>query len=164
MSRALAASIASRATHLPRLASKPAVSGSSGARPSSSGLNIALWIVQGLLALTFAGTGLWKLATPVPDLAGKMPWMGQVSPAFLYTTALFDLLGGIGLVLPSLTRIKPGLTVLAALGCVGLMLAAILFHVSRGEAGNTPFNFVLVALCSFVAWGRRSRAPIAPRR
>lgn len=131
-------------------------------RPST-GLNIALWIVQGLLALTFAGTGFWKLSTPIAELAEKMPWMGQVSPAFLYVTAAADLLGGLGVFLPSITRIKPGLTVLAALGCVALMASAILFHISRSEGANTPFNFVMVGLALFVAWGRRAKAPIAPR-
>jgi len=127
------------------------------------GLNIGLWIVQALLALTFVGTGLWKLFTPVSELGAKMPWMAEVSRGFLFATAAFDLLGGLGLLLPSLTRIKPGLTVLAALGCAALMASAIVFHVSRGEAANTPFNFLLVALSLFVAWGRRSKAPIAPR-
>jgi DoxX-like protein len=88
---------------------------------------------------------------------------GQVSPGLLYATALFDILGGLGILLPSATRSKPGLTVLAALGCVALQGSAIVFHLSRGEAANTPFNFLLVALSVFVAWGRRSRAPIAPR-
>ena len=129
---------------------------------SAKGLPIALWIVQGLLALTFVGTGLWKLATPIPELAAKMPWMGQTSPGFLYLTAVFDLLGGLGVLLPSVTRIQPRLTVLAALGCVLLMAGAIVFHVSRGEAANTPFNFMLAALSAFVAWGRH-RAPIQPR-
>ncbi len=118
-------------------------------------MNIALWVVQALLALTFVGTGVWKLATPVADLASKMPWMGQVSPGFLYLTAALDVLCGLGVLLPTLTRIKPGLAVLGALGCVGLMLGAVVFHVSRGEAANTPFNFVLIALALFVAWGRR---------
>jgi uncharacterized membrane protein len=126
-------------------------------------MNIGLWLVQALLGLTFAGTGIWKLVTPISELAAKMPWMGQVSPSFLYLTALFDLLGGLGLLLPSLTRIKPGLTVLAALGCVGLMLGAVIFHVSRGEGASTPFNFVMIALSLFVAWGRHAKAPIAPR-
>jgi uncharacterized membrane protein len=125
------------------------------------GLSISLWIVQGLLALTLAGTGLWKLAAPIPGLAAKMPWMGQVSPSFLYVTAVLDILGGLGVLLPSVTRIKPGLAVLAALGCVALMAGAILFHLSRGEAADTPFNFLLLALSLFVAWGRRSKAPIA---
>ena len=125
-------------------------------------LNIGLWLVQALLGLTFAGTGIWKLATPIPTLAAAMPWMGQVSPGFLYFTAVFDFLGGVGLLLPSLTRIKPGLTVLAALGCALLQASAIVFHFSRGEGANTPFNFMLVALSLFVAWGRR-KAPILAR-
>lgn len=121
----------------------------------SKGLRVAIGIVQSLLAVTFVGTGLWKLFTPIPELAAKMPWMGQVSPGFLHLTAVFDLLGGLGLALPSLTRIKPGLTVLAAIGCAALMASAAIFHFSRGEGANTPFNFVMIALSLFVAWGRR---------
>ena len=124
----------------------------------SRGLSIGLWIVQGLLFALFAGTGVWKLVTPIPQLAAVFPWMGQVSPAFLHATALFDLLGGIGILLPALTRIMPSLTVLAALGCAALQACAIVFHISRGEAKATPFNFVLVLLSLFVFWGRRSNA------
>jgi hypothetical protein len=126
-------------------------------------MHVGLWFVQALLGITFAGTGIWKLTTPIAELAAKMPWMGEVSPGFLYTTAVFDLLGGLGLLLPSVTRIKPRLTVLAALGCATLMAGAIVFHVTRGEAANTPFNFVLIALSLFIAWGRHSKAPIAAR-
>jgi hypothetical protein len=43
------------------------------------------------------------------------------------------------------------------------MAGAIVFHISRGEAADTPFDFVLAALALFVAWGRRKQAPIAPR-
>ena len=129
----------------------------------SRGLNIALWVVQFFSSLTLIGGALWKLATPIPELAAQMPWMGQVSPTFLYVTAIFDLLGGLGMVLPSVTRIQPRLTVLAALGVVLLMTGAILFHFSRGEGASTPFNFVLGGLALFVAWGRHARAPIAAR-
>ncbi|MFT3770975.1 MAG: DoxX family protein [Minicystis sp.] len=92
-----------------------------------------------------------------------IPWAGQVPASFLHATGVIDLCGGIGVVLPSLTRIKPGLGVLAALGCAALQVSAIVFHISRGEAANTPFNVLLVALALFVFWGRRYRAPIAPR-
>lgn len=131
--------------------------------PPSKGLGLSLWIVQWLLAVTFVGTAIWKVATPIAQLAAMIPWAGQVSPALLYGTALFDLLGGLGVVLPSLTRIKPGLTVLAALGCAALQASAIVFHLSRGEAANTPFNFLLLALALFVAWGRYSKAVLSPR-
>jgi uncharacterized membrane protein YphA (DoxX/SURF4 family) len=123
----------------------------------SKALNLGLWIVQVLLALTFAGGGLWKLFTPLPTIAAMIPWAGQVPPAFFYATAIFDLLGGVGVLLPWITRIKPGLTPLAALGCAVLQVSAIVFHLSRGEAANTPFNFLLVALSLFVFWGRRSK-------
>jgi len=139
------------------------IPGDATRRPSKV-LNTCLWIVQGLLALTFAGTGVWKLTTPIPELAAKMPWMGQESPVLLYATAVFDLLGGLGIILPSITRIKPRLVVLAALGCVALMTAAIVFHFSRGEGLNTPFNFLMIALSLFVAWGRYSKARISPRQ
>jgi len=129
----------------------------------SRALNVTLWIVQAILAVTFAGTGVWKLVTPIPKLAAMVPWMGQVSPSFLHITGVIDLCGGVGLLLPALTRIKPGLTVLAALGCAALQVCAIVFHISRGEAGVTPFNLLLAALSLFVAWGRHTRAPIQAR-
>ncbi len=93
-------------------------------------LHIGLWVVQALLAVIFVGTGVWKLVTPLPALAAAMPWMGQVAPGFLYLTAVVDLCGGLGIVLPSLTRIKPGLTVLAALGCAAFQACAIVFCVA----------------------------------
>jgi hypothetical protein len=122
-------------------------------RPGKA-LTVALWSAQVLLFLLFAGTGIWKLVTPVDALAAKFPWMGDVSPGFLRMTAAFDLLGGIGVLLPTITRVKPRLAAVAALGCALLQISAIGFHLKRGEAANTPFNFFLVALALFVAWGR----------
>jgi uncharacterized membrane protein len=130
---------------------------------ASTGLSVSLWVVQSLLCLLFAGTGVWKLLTPVPQLAAQFPWMGQVPVAFMRATGVIDLLGGIGLLLPAITRIKPGLTALAALGCAVLQACAIVFHVARGEAVSTPFNFLLLALSIFVFRGRRSKALIQPR-
>lgn len=115
---------------------------------------VALWIVQVLLCLLFVGTGVWKLATPIPKLAAMIPWAGQVSPAFLRFTAVVDLAGGLGVLLPTVTRIGPRLAVAAAVGCALLQASAVVFHFSRGEAANTPFNFVLIGLSAFVAWGR----------
>jgi hypothetical protein len=126
-------------------------------------LDVVLWVVQSLLSLTFAGGAVWKLVTPIPAIAATFPWAGQVSPSFLHATAVFDLLGGLGVLLPSLTRIQPRLTVLAALGCAALQVCAIVFHVARAEGADTPFNFFLLGLSLFVAWGRNSKASIAPR-
>ena len=122
-------------------------------------LNVSLWLVQALLALLFVGTGLFKLLTPIPKLAALWPWAGE-QPGLVPLTAAADLLGGLGLVVPALARIRPQqLTRLAALGGAALQLAAIGFHFSRGEQANTPFNFGLLALALFVWWGR-GKAPL----
>jgi uncharacterized membrane protein YphA (DoxX/SURF4 family) len=119
-------------------------------------LNIALLIVQGSLMLTFVGGGIWKLVTPVQELAMMIPWAGQVPTRFLYATAIFDIFGGVGVLLPYILRVPRCLAVAAALGCAALQASAIIFHCWRGEAVNTPFNFLVLALSLFVAWGRRS--------
>jgi uncharacterized membrane protein YphA (DoxX/SURF4 family) len=125
-------------------------------------VRVGLWAVQILLFVVFTGTGVWKLLTPVPQLAAMIPWAGEVSAPFLHATAVLDLLGGVGVLLPTVTRVAPGLAVLAALGCAALQVGAIVFHLFRGEAADTPFNVLLAALSLFVAWGRWA-AP-APKR
>lgn len=134
--------------------------------PSSSdkAIRVSLWIAQALVFAAFCGAGFVKTMTPIPELAGMMPWTGQYSTAFVRFIGLVDLAGGLGILLPALTRIKPGLTVLAALGGSTLQVLAIAFHASRGEFAVLPLNFVLLPLCLFVLWGRGKRAPIAPRR
>ncbi|EEA02588.1 conserved hypothetical protein [Burkholderia sp. H160] len=89
---------------------------------------------------------------------------GQVSPAFLRCMGLIDALGGIGILLPALTRIQPRLTVWAAFGCSLLQVSAIVFHVSRAEAQVIPLNLVLLALFTFILWGRVRKIPISSRR
>jgi len=126
-------------------------------------LRVGLWIAQSLLFLVFGSSGLVKLLTPIPELAAMMPWTGQFPESFVRVIGLIDLAGGIGILLPALTRILPRLTVMAALGCAVLQVFALIFHLSRGEAVVTPLNFVLLALALFVLWGRGRKAPIAPR-
>lgn len=127
-------------------------------------LRLGLWAAQIALAFVFVSAGFVKLTTPIPQLAAMMPWTGQYSETFVRAIALVDLAGGLGILLPALTRILPRLTVLAALGCAVLQVIALVFHLSRGEAAVTPLNVVLLALSLFVLWGRNNKAPIAPRQ
>lgn len=130
---------------------------------ASTRLNVSLWAAQVVLAVTLAGGGAWKIATPFETVAATFPWAGETGPGLLYASAVFDVLGGLGVLLPSLTRIAPRLTVLAALGVVVLMVSATVFHLARGEAADTPLNIALAAVALVVAWGRHARVPIAPR-
>jgi hypothetical protein len=133
------------------------------AAPSGRGLHVALWVVQALLFVAFTMAGSMKLFTPFAELGQKMPWVLAVGAPLVRFIGLSELSGALGLLLPSLTRIRPALTPLAATGLVVVMLLAMAFHVSRGEPQVLPANAVLGGLAAFVAWGRRKRAPIAPR-
>jgi len=126
-------------------------------------VNIALWIAQLLLAAAFGMAGLMKSTQPIATLGQSMGWVNAVPPALVRFIGISELAGAIGVVLPALTRIKPGLTPLAAGGLLLVMLFAAAFHTSRGELSALPINMVLGALAGFVAWGRIKKAPIAPR-
>ena len=131
---------------------------------SRRGLNAFLWITQTLLAVMFCAAGCMKIATPIPELSKAMPWTGQLPELFVRTMGVVDLAGGLGVLLPALARIKPKLTVIAALCCVILQVCAAIFHFTRGEVAMLPLNFVLLALSLFVLWGRSKGVPIASRR
>ncbi len=129
----------------------------------SKALRVCLWIVQALLAAMFGMAGSMKLTQPIAQLATSLPWAGQVPEALVRFIGFSEVLIGVGLLLPSLLRLKPGLTVWAAVGLVAVMLLAAIFHVSRGEYSVIPVNLVLAALALFVAWGRARKAPILPK-
>ena len=126
-------------------------------------LRIGLWTAQIIVFVLFTLFGSMKLLMPVDKLAEMWIWPGQVPSWFLHLTGILDVVGGIGVLLPAVTRIQPRLAVLAALGCSLLQIAAIIFHLSRGEAAVVPLNIVLLALSVFILWGRGRPAPIAPR-
>lgn len=132
------------------------------AAPRRNLLGPLLWTVQVLLALFFVWGGYTKLATPPDALAKMMPWTAE-HPMLTLVTGWADLLGGLGILLPSLTRVLPRLTPLAAAGLVMLQVLALAFHLSRGELPVLPMNAVLIALALFVLWGRARARPIAAR-
>jgi uncharacterized membrane protein YphA (DoxX/SURF4 family) len=126
------------------------------------GLSISLWIAQILLALVFGFAGAMKIVTPIAELAKNAAWIKD-SEFLIRFIGTSELAGALGMLLPSLTRIKPKLTSLAAVGLFIIMVLATGFHLMRGEAKFTPMTLALGALAAFVAWGRFRKAPIAAR-
>src|SRR5215813_9877823 len=96
-------------------------------------MNVAVWIVQVLLALAFLAAGLVKLTQPKEKLAAQMGWVNDFSPTIVKAIGLIEVLGAVGLVLPALTHILPILTPLAAGGLVLDMVGAAATHLRRKE-------------------------------
>ncbi len=131
-------------------------------RPSKA-LHLGLWVVQGLLGALFLAVGAMKATQPIAVLVDMLGWPAGVPAPLVRVIGVAELLGGLGLILPAATRVKPMLTPLAAVGLAMVLLLATIFHISRGELGAMPIPLVLAALGAFVAWGRAVKAPIAPR-
>ncbi len=122
-------------------------------------MNIALWILQVLLGVFFLFTGVNHFTLP-PGLPAQMAWMYDLSPGLHYFIGTAEVLGGLGLILPGLTKIQTRLTPLAGLGLVLVMAGAAVFHLTRQEYQNIVMNVILGGLASFVAYGRWRLTPL----
>jgi hypothetical protein len=120
-------------------------------------MTYALWIVQALLALVFLFAGGAKLIMPIEEMTKDI----QMPGAFLRFIGVAEILGAIGLLLPSLLRIRPGLTPLAAVGLVIIMIGATVVSLVIGTVVMALMPFVVGLLAAFVAYGRWKLAPIA---
>ena len=112
-------------------------------------MSIALWIVQGLLAALFLFAGGMKLVLPLDQLTGPVPVPG----AFLRFIGVCEVLGALGLILPGLLRVRPGLTPLAAAGLVIIMIGATAISLKAGVV-MALMPLVVGLLAAFVAYGR----------
>lgn len=122
-------------------------------------MNVALWIVQGLLAALFVFSGGMKLVLPIEKMTDPVALPGL----FLRFIGVCELLGGIGLILPSLLRIRPGLTPLAAAGLIVIMIGATVITLAYIGIASAVIPLLVGILAAFVAYGRSRLAPIRPK-
>ncbi len=92
-----------------------------------------------------------------------MEWMYDLSDTMHVVAGIAEILGGLGLILPSITRIQPQLTVFAAAGLLLVMVGAVVFHIDRGESASVVTNVFIGAIMAFIAYGRWKLVPIPPR-
>ena len=118
-------------------------------------MNTALWIAQGLLAAIFLFAGGMKLVMPIEEMTKQIPLPGL----FLRFIAVCEVLGAIGLILPRLLHIRPGLTPLAAAGLVIIMIGATVIALMTGGIAVAFIPLMVGLLAAFVAYGRWRLAP-----
>ena len=124
-------------------------------------MNILLWIIQALLALLFIFAGSMKFVMSGEQMNAQSPVF--LPSIFLHFIGLCEILGGIGLIVPSLLRIEPRLTPLAALGLAIITAGATVITLMGPLKGMVVTPLVVCLLCMFVAWGRWRARPISPR-
>lgn len=130
-------------------------------------MNKTLWTLQVFSGIFWSVTGFGKILClnqavwnqTVPRVA----WFSAVPQALFVFIGVCEFLGGVGLILPSMTGVKPKLTAYAAVGLALVMILAAGFHLTRGEYSPfLPLNLVLAGVSGFIAYGRLFVRPITP--
>ncbi len=119
-------------------------------------MNRLLWVVQVLLALVFLFAGGAKLVMSDAELTAG----GPLPAAFLRFIGAMEILGGLGLVVPGMLRIRTALTPLAAAGLLIIMIGAVVVTIQTMGLGLAALPFVTGVLALFVAYGRWRLAPL----
>ncbi len=124
-------------------------------------MNILLWIIQCLLGLLFIFSGVMKFVMSVAQMNEQAPVF--LPGIFLHFIGVCEILGGLGLILPSALRIEPRLTPLAAAGLAIITAGATVITLMGPMKGMVVVPLVTCLLCIFVAWGRWKARPISAR-
>lgn len=120
-------------------------------------MDLALWLVTGLLTMAYLASGIGKLVVSRERMAGLTPaaaWVLDFRPGALRAIGVVELLGAAGLVLPAVTGVAPVLVPLAALGLALVMAGATVVRLRRGEPKYALVDLAYLALALFVAVGR----------
>ncbi|TDD64857.1 DoxX family protein [Actinomadura darangshiensis] len=119
-------------------------------------MNLALWIVAGLLAAVMLFGGAAKVLVPREKLAAAPGggWTGDASTGFVKTLGAVEVLAAAGVLLPAAAGVAPVMVPVTAVCWVLLMAGAMVTHLRRGEGAAVVANLVYLAMAAFVAWGR----------
>lgn len=117
-----------------------------------------LTVLQWVVGLYFIAIGVTHFIVPegLPEMMG---WMYELDDTLHWISGTAEILGGLGLILPGLTKTRPELTTYAAIGLLLVMIGALIWHASRGESQPIMFNVVLALILSYIAYGRARLAP-----
>lgn len=126
--------------------------------------NLLLWILQVLLAVFFFMAGMPKAFQPLGEISETITWVPDVAPPLVRFIGISEILGAVGLLVPALTRLFPVLTTYAGAGLSLVMLAASVFHGTRGEMVPALSTFMVFVIALFITYGRRKLVPIPARK
>ncbi|MFC1438652.1 DoxX family protein [Streptacidiphilus sp. N1-10] len=120
-------------------------------------MNIALWIIAGVLAAAYFLGGGYKVVTPKEKIAAaghSAQWVEDFSSGGVKAIGTLEVLAALGLILPAVLDIAPVLVPLAALGLVLIMAGATATRIRRHEAALVLVDLTYLVLAGFVVWGR----------
>lgn len=119
-------------------------------------MNLALWIITGLLAavLLVSTSKIFVPREKIASVGHAGEWVLDFSPGALRAIGTLEILAAAGLILPAVLDIAPLLVPVTAT-CVALLFTgAVIMRLRRGEKATIVPDLVYLAMAVFVAWGR----------
>lgn len=122
-------------------------------------MNILLWILQVLAALLYTASGVMK-AFLFDKVSVDVPSFGALPKKVWMALGLLELVCAVGLVVPSVLRTQPLLTVVAAAVLAIESVVFVWVHVQYREVPPMVMSGMLGLLMAFVAYGRLVLSPL----
>lgn len=122
-------------------------------------MNLALWIVAGLLAALALFSGATKVFLPKSKLDESTDWTESASAGFIRTLGVLEILAAVGLILPAVLDIAPVMVAVTAVCWILLMIGGMITHARYEHYNNVALCLVLLGAAAFVAWGRFGPEP-----
>lgn len=119
-----------------------------------------LWVLQILLAIAFLVHGWLFLVPPAAMVAQINATLPRWFQLFL---GVAEVLAAVGLTLPGITRIRPGLVPCASAGIMIVMVSATVFHIMRSEWTSALTTLILLLMATVVTYARWRMRPIPAR-
>lgn len=115
-------------------------------------MKVAYWVIAGLLAAIYGFGGLKKLVQSQDQLRPMMGWVDAMPMSRVRMIGLVEVLGAVGVIVPAVTGVAPGVAVAAAIGLALIQVGAFRLHLSRHELTDLPLNSALLVLAAAAAW------------
>jgi uncharacterized membrane protein len=121
-------------------------------KPNGAFVKVAYWVIAGLLAAIYGFGGVKKLVQSQDQLRPMMGWVDAMPMSRVRMIGLVEVLGAVGVIVPAVTGVAPGVAVAAAIGLALIQIGAFRLHLSRHELTDLPLNSVLLVLAAAAAW------------
>lgn len=117
-------------------------------------MNIALWILQIMLAAFFLTVGSIKVVLTKDRLSKVFEWIDDFSQNKIKMIGSFEIIGALGLFLPGVYSIGYALIPVSAAGLAIIMILAAITHLNRAEKKEFILNIALFVSLLVVIIGR----------
>jgi uncharacterized membrane protein YphA (DoxX/SURF4 family) len=114
-------------------------------------MNNLVWILQWIMAVIFASSGLLIIILPKEKLVSRLSWVRNYSDGTRLFICVSKIVGAIGLIVPRYFNILPVLTPIAAIGLAIIMVLAMLYHIKKNELKDIPATILFFSMAVFIA-------------